>query len=141
MGVGTSQEEPVSGPGDQQQQTEPALGDLSDEQSLDALHSPLKIVLMGEGGTGKTQLLRRYVHNVFQDLYKSTIGVEFALKKVPVGGVGTPEGPQIALQLWDIAGQERFGNMVTFCLPISRSTFSGPSGFTRVSAFPYFFCV
>jgi len=38
--------------------------------------------------------------------YKSTIGVEFALKVI-----NWDPKTEIRLQLWDIAGQERFGNM------------------------------
>lgn len=64
-----------------------------------------KVLVVGDIGAGKTALVRRWVHNVFSERYKSTIGVDFALKQLNFGNV------RIRLQLWDVAGQERFGNM------------------------------
>ncbi|ORC87550.1 putative small GTP-binding protein Rab11, putative,Rab11 GTPase [Trypanosoma theileri] len=66
-----------------------------------------KVLIIGEGGTGKTCLIRRYVHSIFLPTNKATIGVDFALKDV----VYPPTHRSITLQLWDIAGQERYGQM------------------------------
>ena len=55
---------------------------------------------------GKTSLVRRYVYNNFSENYQTTIGADFALKIIRC-----EDGNVIRLQLWDIAGQERFGNM------------------------------
>lgn len=42
----------------------------------------LKVILLGNGGVGKSSLMRRYVNNVFEEKTLHTIGVEFLNKDV-----------------------------------------------------------
>nr|CAH7742055.1 unnamed protein product [Callosobruchus chinensis] len=65
-----------------------------------------KILVIGDLGTGKTSIIKRYVHRFFTQHYRATIGVDFALKVL-----NWDDSTLIRLQLWDIAGQERYGNM------------------------------
>ncbi|ENN81134.1 hypothetical protein HUJ04_012556 [Dendroctonus ponderosae] len=65
-----------------------------------------KILVIGDLGTGKTSIIKRYVNRFFTQHYRATIGVDFALKVLK-----WDENTLIRLQLWDIAGQERYGNM------------------------------
>ncbi|KAF9922092.1 rab32, member RAS oncoprotein [Linnemannia zychae] len=65
-----------------------------------------KILVIGDLGTGKTSIIKRYVHNIFSTNYKSTIGVDFALKVIQ----WSPD-TVIRMQLWDIAGQEKFSGL------------------------------
>ncbi|XP_063958193.1 ras-related protein Rab-32B-like [Lytechinus pictus] len=65
-----------------------------------------KVLVIGEFGVGKTSLIRRYTEGYFSPNYKLTIGVDFALKSLD-----WDENTKVNLQLWDIAGHERFGHM------------------------------
>ncbi|KAJ2077605.1 Rab GTPase ypt31 [Coemansia sp. RSA 988] len=61
-----------------------------------------KIVLIGDSGVGKSNLLSRFARNEFNLESKSTIGVEFATRSIQV------DGKIIKAQIWDTAGQERY---------------------------------
>ncbi|XP_071716275.1 ras-related protein Rab11D-like [Rutidosis leptorrhynchoides] len=61
-----------------------------------------KLVLIGDSGVGKSNLISRFTRNEFNLETKSTIGVEFATRSVHV------EGKVIKAQIWDTAGQERY---------------------------------
>jgi len=61
-----------------------------------------KILTVGDGSVGKTTLLQRYVDGLFKSDQKMTIGVNFYLKRIQIKDF------DIALQLWDFGGQERF---------------------------------
>jgi len=82
--------------------TSPAMMNL-EEKREEAL---FKVLVVGDIGAGKTAIIRRAVDNIFSETYKSTIGVDFALKSIEIS-------PKVTawLQLWDIAGQERYGNL------------------------------
>uniref|UniRef100_A0A7S0CXN5 Ras-related protein Rab n=1 Tax=Amorphochlora amoebiformis TaxID=1561963 RepID=A0A7S0CXN5_9EUKA len=63
----------------------------------------IKVIVVGNSKCGKTSIINRYVKNVFSNEYNYTIGCEYSKKEVEV----TPE-ITVRLQLWDIAGQDRF---------------------------------
>jgi len=62
-----------------------------------------KIVLVGDSGVGKSNLLLRFTRDTFSAEEKSTIGVEFATRVLPM-----PDGKRVKAQIWDTAGQERY---------------------------------
>lgn len=63
--------------------------------------TPLKIIVSGPGGVGKTTLLLRYQTGEYHPA-KTTIGVNFVTQQVDtVSGL-------VILSIWDYAGEERF---------------------------------
>lgn len=44
-----------------------------------------KLILLGNQGVGKTALVTRLVHNVFEVSYTSTIGIDFFAKTIMIG--------------------------------------------------------
>ncbi|XP_072965875.1 ras-related protein RABA1f-like [Typha angustifolia] len=61
-----------------------------------------KVVLIGDSGVGKSNLLSRFTRNEFSLESKSTIGVEFATRSIKV------DDKVVKAQIWDTAGQERY---------------------------------
>jgi len=75
----------------------------------------LKLIIIGEAGTGKSCLLHHFIQNTFKEHSQHTIGVEFSSRTINVGE------KKIKLQLWDTAGQERFRS-------VTRSYYRGAAG-------------
>ena len=66
-----------------------------------------KIIIIGNSGVGKSNILGRYLNDEFQQDTKSTVGVEFGSKKFKIGN------SSIKLQIWDTAGQERYRSITS----------------------------
>lgn len=74
----------------------------------------LKLVVAGEGGVGKTTLIRRYVEGVYHDSLL-TVGTSFAAKRLVLNdGYGFQ---RVKLQIWDFGGEKRFRFLLPkFCI-------------------------
>lgn len=75
----------------------------------------MKLIVVGDSGTGKSSLLHRFVGDTFLEDQAQTIGVEFGAKIVDLGE------RKIKLQIWDTAGQERYKS-------VTRSYYRGAMG-------------
>ncbi|KFK44721.1 hypothetical protein AALP_AA1G294500 [Arabis alpina] len=61
-----------------------------------------KVVLTGDSGVGKSNLLSRFTRNDFSHDSRATIGVEFATRSIQC------DDKIVKAQIWDTAGQERY---------------------------------
>ncbi|KAK1943735.1 Ras-related protein Rab-32A [Phytophthora citrophthora] len=76
----------------------------SDDSSDDEPETVImKVLIVGNARCGKTSTIRRFTRDDFSDEYVSTIGADFVEKLIEYD-----EQLTISLQLWDIAGQDRF---------------------------------
>lgn len=77
---------------------------------LAGMEYTFKIVLVGESGVGKTSIIRRYIHGVFEENYRSTVGTRIFSRELDV------DSKRVTLSIFEIGGQEkfRFGENVLF---------------------------
>ena len=75
----------------------------------------LKYIIIGNSGVGKSNILLRYVHEQFNEDFKTTVGVEFGAKNIDINK------KRFRIQIWDTAGQERYR-------ALAKSFFKGAQG-------------
>ena len=84
--------------------------------------------MIGNKSAGKTKLLERFVNNIWEEKYISTIGVDFVrynTKYNQIVKLLDIDTQKIKLQLWDLAGDDKFKGII-------RCYFKGVRGFVVV---------
>jgi small GTP-binding protein len=67
-----------------------------------------KICLIGEGGVGKTSLIKRFVFDQFSDGYLITIGTKITKKEIVIKSPENDQDLTVTMMIWDIMGQKGF---------------------------------
>ena len=62
----------------------------------------IKITSLGDGGTGKSCIIKRYCEEKFVSRYISTIGVDFGVKPMEINGY------DVKVNFWDLSGHPEF---------------------------------
>ena len=88
------------------------------------LTPPAPVVLIGDSGVGKSNLLYRFTRNEFNLESKSTIGVEFATRSIK------SNDKILKAQIWDTAGQERYRAITSAYVPHARA----PPAYSRTAS-------
>ncbi len=68
-----------------------------------------KVVLLGDGGVGKTSLIARYVVDKFDDKYIATIGTKVSRKDIQV--IKPNLIINLRLMIWDVLGQKEYSKI------------------------------
>jgi small GTP-binding protein len=59
----------------------------------------IKLLVIGDSGVGKTNMLLKFCENNFMTSHLTTIGIDFKIKTIMIGK------DKVRLQIWDTAGQ------------------------------------
>jgi DnaJ family protein C protein 27 len=69
----------------------------------------IKIISMGDTGVGKSCIIKRYCEKKFVARWISTIGVDFGVRNVRLGGDnGGGGGDEVKVNFWDMSGNADF---------------------------------
>ena len=71
------------------------------DQAGNNTKNELKIIVVGNSGTGKTSFVNKWIKNTFDENYKATIVSEFSYKIIDY------KGKNYKIQLWDLAGMDQ----------------------------------
>ena len=63
----------------------------------------VKIMTLGNSLVGKSSFILKYIDDIFNDNYLSTLGVDFKQKEIKL-----KNGKKVRLRIFDTAGQEKF---------------------------------
>lgn len=80
-----------------------------------------KIVLLGDPSVGKTSMIRKFVYDIFDDKYISTLGMKVTNKKLTLENPNNSHSIKMNLMIWDLMGQKDFKIF-------HESTFKGANG-------------
>src|SRR3989442_15685359 len=68
-----------------------------------------KVVLLGDGGVGKTSLVRRFVVDQYSDEYITTVGTKVSKRSL---NIGSPLAEvEMVMQIWDVLGQKGYSGV------------------------------
>lgn len=80
---------------------------ISISETLEKDDNIIKIVIVGDSGVGKSNILSRFTQDDFNQESKPTVGVELSERTIKI------EDKIIKIHIWDTAGQEKFKSITS----------------------------
>ncbi len=87
----------------------------------DIIQLAKKILLIGDPAVGKTSLIRRFVLDIFDDSYLSTLGTKVTNKTMILNLPENNQKVELKLMIWDVMGQKEYAM-------IQESAYMGSNG-------------
>ena len=75
---------------------------MDDDDDFEENERRINLMILGNSKVGKTCFILRYTDNIFQEVYLSTIGIDFKTK------TETVNNKQYKIYLYDTTGQEKY---------------------------------
>ena len=92
-----------------------------DHLMAETLQLSKKVLLLGDPSVGKTSLIRKFVHNMFNDKYISTLGTKVSSKRLIFKHPTQDQIFELKLMIWDVMGQKEYAML-------HRSAYQGAQG-------------
>ena len=70
-----------------------------------------KVLLIGDVNVGKTSVFHRILYDQFSDSYLQTLGVDLGFSTLYLSNLDEGDELSVALQIWDIGGQEQLAKV------------------------------
>lgn len=75
---------------------------MKSEKNDKTFYYKIKLIIVGDAGVGKTNLIHRFAKGEFKNDYHLTIGMDFLSQNIQV------DDKYFSLEIWDTAGSEKF---------------------------------
>ncbi len=90
-----------------QGEAQPGWGAMANTEKM-----KVKVCLVGEGAVGKTALIRRFIHDEFDDRYISTLGAKVSKKELTLRSPRGGGNLDLDMTIWDIMGEKGFRELL-----------------------------
>ena len=98
-------EEEIDGFNNENEQEEIKIERLKGDNKI--YDRSVKVILIGDSGVGKTNILNRLVNNKFNDKYNPSLSLEYNNHSIKINNY------IIRMQIWDTAGQEKYNSIIS----------------------------